>query len=47
MVFELSKHDDSTKLKLTHSVRESFPEDIPEFSGESCIAGWEFFLGQR
>ena len=44
VVFELSKQDASTKLKLTCIVRESFPEDIPEFKRESCIGGWEYFI---
>ncbi len=44
VVFELFKQNNHTKLKLTHSVQESFPEHIPEFSKESCIGGWEFFI---
>lgn len=33
--FELFEQNHLTKLRLTHNVRESFPEDIPEFSRES------------
>jgi uncharacterized protein YndB with AHSA1/START domain len=43
-VFELFEQDGSTKLRLTVLIKESFPEDIPEFTAESCIAGWDFFL---
>jgi len=42
--FELFNQNNLTKLKLTHNVRESFPADIPEFSRENCIGGWEFFI---
>jgi len=45
--FELFKHNNSTKLKLTHNVRESFPQDIPEFSRESGVQGWTFFITKR
>jgi uncharacterized protein YndB with AHSA1/START domain len=45
--FDLSANGDSTTLKLTVVVTVSFPEDIPEFQRESCVAGWEYFIGQR
>jgi uncharacterized protein YndB with AHSA1/START domain len=44
VVFELFEQDDSTKLRLTHHVKESFPEDIPEFTRDSCVEGWTFFI---
>ncbi len=44
VVFELFKKNNLTKLRLTHQVQESFPEDIPEFSRESCVEGWTFFI---
>jgi len=44
VVFELFKQNNLTKLKLTHRVVESFPEDIPEFSRESGFEGWTFFI---
>ena len=47
VVFELSAHNNSTKLKLTNSVLESFPDDIPEFTRESCVGGWEYFIQNR
>jgi hypothetical protein len=43
-VFELFKQDNLIKLRLTHQVQESFPGDIPEFSRESCVEGWTFFI---
>ena len=47
VVFELFESDDATTLRLTHSVRESFPEDIREFTRESGHAGWEYFIKKR
>ena len=46
VVFELFKQKNLTKLRVTHQVKESFPEDIPEFSRESGIEGWTFFIGK-
>jgi uncharacterized protein YndB with AHSA1/START domain len=45
--FELSKEDGSTRLRLTHTVLEDFDEDVPEFSRESCLTGWKFFIKNR
>ena len=44
---ELFRQAVGTRLKLTHSVSESFPQDIPEFKRESGIAGWNYFIGTR
>ena len=44
VVFELFKQNNLTKLRVTHQVKESFPEDIPEFSRESGVEGWTFFI---
>jgi uncharacterized protein YndB with AHSA1/START domain len=45
--FELFKQNNLTKLRLTVDVLEDFPEDIPEFKRESCIAGWDYFINNR
>jgi len=44
VVFELFKQDNSTLLRLTHQVQDSFPEDIPEFTRESGVEGWTYFI---
>jgi len=44
VTFELFKQDKLIKLRLTHQVLESFPENIPEFSRESCVEGWSYFI---
>ena len=46
VVFELFEHGNDTMLRLTVNVTEDFQEDIPEFKRESCVAGWEYFIGQ-
>ncbi|MHB9041413.1 MAG: SRPBCC family protein [Melioribacteraceae bacterium] len=45
--FELSKKDNLTKLRLTVETLENFPEGIPEFTRESCIDGWKYFINNR
>lgn len=47
VVFELFDENGTTKLRLTNHVLEDFPEDVPEFKRESCIAGWEYFIQKR
>ena len=44
VVFELFKENNMTRLRLTHQVTESFPEDIPEFLRESGVEGWTYFI---
>lgn len=47
VVFELFDQNNLTKLRVTHHVLESFPEDIPEFARESGVAGWTYFISKR
>jgi uncharacterized protein YndB with AHSA1/START domain len=47
VTFELFKQNDRTRLRLTNEGLESFPQDIPEFKRESCIAGWTYFINGR
>ena len=42
--FELFEENKLTTLRLTHQVLEDFPDDIPEFSRESGVEGWTFFI---
>ncbi len=44
VMFELFEQKNLTKLKLTHRGLESFPQDMPEFSRESGIAAWKYFI---
>jgi uncharacterized protein YndB with AHSA1/START domain len=45
--FRLEQVNGSTKLTLTHTTTEDFPEDIPEFKRESGVAGWQYFIKDR
>lgn len=47
VTFELFEENNQTKLVLTNVGLESFPKEIPEFTRESCIAGWNYFIKQR
>lgn len=47
LTFELFDEDQKTRLKLTHTVTKDFPSDIPEFTRESCIGGWNYFIKER
>jgi uncharacterized protein YndB with AHSA1/START domain len=47
VTFELSELEDKTKLKLTVTILEDFPDDVPEFRREACIGGWNYFLNNR
>ena len=44
VTFELLEKNDQTKLRLTHKGTASFPEDIPEFSRESGVEGWNYLI---
>lgn len=45
--FEILKENNQTKLRLTVETLKDFPDDIPEFTPESCRAGWEYFINGR
>lgn len=45
--FELSETGGQTRLKLTNEGLESFPDHIPEFTRESCHAGWKYFIKEQ
>lgn len=42
--FELIEQGDKTLIRVSNEGLESFPQDVPEFTEESCRAGWEFFI---
>jgi uncharacterized protein YndB with AHSA1/START domain len=44
VTFELDEHGNKTRLKLTHTITRDFPSNIPEFTRESCLSGWDFFI---
>ena len=46
-IWELTPEVSGTKLKLTCTGLESFPQDNPDFTRESCTGGWKYFLCER
>ena len=44
VTFELFEDGSMTTLRLTHTISEPFPQDIPEFRRDSCEAGWNYFI---
>ena len=47
VMFELVEDGDATHLTLSFHIRESFPQDIPEFKRESGVAGWTYFIQEQ
>ncbi|WP_298514236.1 SRPBCC domain-containing protein [uncultured Kordia sp.] len=47
VTFELEEIHNETKLTLTTTVIADFPDEIPEFAHESCVAGWTYFIKQQ
>jgi len=45
--FELIEAEAAVKIRLTLTIVADFPDDVPEFTRESCIGGWNYFLGER
>ena len=45
VTFELYPEGSKTRLKLTHSDLESFPQDVPEFKKENFAEGWNYIVG--
>jgi uncharacterized protein YndB with AHSA1/START domain len=44
VTFELLQEQRKVKLRLLVKIVENFPSHIPEFSRESCIGGWNYFI---
>ncbi len=45
--FLIEERPKGSNLNFSFDVLEDFPQDIPEFKRESCIAGWNYFLTER
>ncbi|MBS1915253.1 MAG: SRPBCC domain-containing protein [Bacteroidetes bacterium] len=44
LTFELFSEGNQTKLKLTHSGLETFPQGLPDFARTSFEAGWTYVI---
>ncbi|PTX61024.1 uncharacterized protein YndB with AHSA1/START domain [Kordia periserrulae] len=47
VTFELHEKERGTRLTVTTAVIQDFPDDIPEFTRESCLEGWNYFIKER
>lgn len=47
VTFDLFEEGANTRLRVSVTVLEDFPDDIPEFRRESCLGGWEYFIKNR
>ena len=47
VTFEVFEEGDGARLRVTTEGVESFPQDVPEFSPESCEGGWKYFLQEN
>ena len=45
--FELIENELGSLLTLTNKWIDDLPQDIPEFSRESCLGGWQYFINGR
>lgn len=45
--FDILATKNGTMLTLTNTVKEDFPNNIPEFTRESCLGGWQYFIQQE
>jgi uncharacterized protein YndB with AHSA1/START domain len=45
-IFELEGDSRKSHLRVTMKVLADFPDEIPEFARESCLGGWNYFIGE-
>ena len=43
-IFEVSGDETGSTLTLTCVVNEDFPDDVPEFTRDSCLGGWNYLV---
>jgi uncharacterized protein YndB with AHSA1/START domain len=47
VAFNLEDVDGQTRFTVENKGLETFPQSVPEFTEESCRAGWEYFVQGR
>ena len=47
VTFELIENQNGTTLRLINEGLHTFPDDIPEFTRDSCTGGWNYFIKDR
>ena len=40
-------NSDRVKLHVINEGLETFPNDVPEFTEESCVGGWNYFINEE
>ena len=43
-IFKIEDLQESSRLAFSFVVKEDFPDTVPEFTRESCLGGWTYFL---
>ena len=46
VLFELLEEGNTNLLRISITVLEDFPDEIPEFTRESTVEGWNYLLGK-
>ncbi len=47
VTFKVMEEEKGCRLHLTHQVLNNFPPNIPEFTRDSCLGGWNYFIQNR
>lgn len=47
VTWELAERGAGSSLRLTNTGLETFPQDDPLFTRESCEGGWRYFINER
>lgn len=47
VTFDIVELAQGLRLDVIVEILEDFPDDLPEFKTESCIGGWNYFIGDR
>ena len=47
VTFSISEKGNKTLLKVSNDGIETWPNNVPEFTRESCQGGWEYFINQN
>ena len=47
LTFELIEETNHVRLKIVMEILEDFPSNVPEFNRDSCVQGWNYFIGKN
>ena len=46
LTFNLESKGNETTVTVRVDILEDYPDEIPEFKLESCVGGWNYFIGE-